>query len=468
MYHDCFLPEHKNNPLIEALPQLVEDHEVIKRLRSGQQRNSEELTHPDFIRKKYLHRIEQFTEPTYDYITCFRAIEDLITESYIPKNPLLNTTQHWLHYDNPDKTKYTPSNGLFAPRAASMAVVGDGGAGKTWMLENILRYFPQKIEHTHYKGRHLKLDQIVWIKVNCTENANVSALLILILEELDRLTGSDDARRAVSSRDRIAQASLSISRKMKSVFLGILIIDEIQHLKFANEKLKEIFIQFLLNTMGRAGVPVIFGGDSRLIDFISKGLPVSRRVESGGVIFMRGYTGHEWDLFFSHLWKYQWTRPPTPIHKELSDCLLELSTGLPDFAIKTFKAAQKLVIGSGEERLTSAILRQAHFEACSLSEHHLAKRRGAYDLATIDKEDTNPPQPTETKTPQKKKSKVVCDVNRIQHKEFEKQISKIKELNFDGQNIEWSVLRKASDFTDPMVSLDKSKILLRHSKTLFL
>ncbi|WP_331345117.1 AAA family ATPase [Cellvibrio sp. UBA7661] len=466
MYHECFLPEHKNNPLIEALPPLVDDLEIIKRLRYGQQCNPEERTHPDFIRKKYLHRIDQFTEPTYEYVTCFRAIEDLITESYVPKNPFLNTTRHWLHYDEPGKTRYVPSNGLFVPRAVSMAVIGDGGAGKSWMLENILRYFPQTIQHKRYQGKPLKLDQVVWIKVNCTENANVSALLILILEELDRLTGSDDARRALTARDRIAHASLSISRKLKALFVGILVIDEIQHLKFADKKQKAIFIQFLLNTMARAGVPVVFGGDPRLKELMTEELPVSRRVESGGFISMRGYTEHEWELFFSHLWRYQWTNPVTPPSQELSDCLRVLSTGLPDFAIKTFKAAQKLVIGSGNETLSPAILKQAHFETCVLSEAHLAERRKANNPVRDEKVEANAPRPGDIKKKTKKKPKSTWDVNRVQHDEFESRIAKVRELNFASQDFIWNVLRKASEFPDPMESLEKSKILLRHSKTL--
>lgn len=479
MYNECYLPEHQGNPLIEALPSVVDNPEVIMRLRSKQVCKAAERDLPAYIRTKFLHRLEQFTEPTYEYLNCFRIIEDMITESYIPKNPLKNTTQHWLHHDEIEKTKHVPSHGLFVSRAVSMAIVGDGGAGKTWMLEAILRYFPQVINHTEYKGTPLHLTQIVWMKVNCTENANVSALLILILEELDRLTGSDDARRAVTSRDRVAQASLAISRKLKSIYLGVLVIDEIQHLQFANRKLKELFIQFLLNTLGRAGVPIVFAGDPRVTDFLTTGLPVSRRVETGGTIYMRGYENHDWDLFVENLWRYQWTNPKTPRSEELTNCLWNLSTGLPDFAIKIFKHAQKLLIGQSDESISPAVLRQAYSEKCALSHAELEKRRQAIKIAAGVNNNSHLEGSAKSASfdgstealreaiPAKKVKTKIFDVNRVQHEEFKTQIAELNSRSFlPPSSIKLDILRKAAQFSDPMESLMNSKILLRHSDLL--
>ena len=475
MYNKCFLPEHQGNPLIEALPPLVDDPEVILKLRSQQICLESEADAPAFIRKKYLHRLEQFVEPTYEYLECFRMIEDLITQSYIPKNPLTNTAQHWLFHDRPEESKQLPSQGLFVPRSAAMAVVGDGGAGKSWMLESIVRSYPQIIEHTSYKGKPLNFRQVVWIKVNCTENANVKAMLILILEELDRLTGSDEARRALSSRDPVAAASLAISRKMKSTFLGVLIIDEMQHLQFANSKLKELFIQFILNTLGRAGVPIVFGGDPRIETFLKSGLPVSRRVETGGFIYMRGWRGHEWDLFVEQLWNYQWTKIKTPLTAELSNCLSGLSTGLPDFAVRIFKAAQSLVIGTENETISAALLRQAYNETCMLSDGKLLERKKKLDKEENHQNIDFGPSDTESNVAgvasvssdppkSKSKSRKIHDVNRIQHDEFETQIHALKDRIFlPLPGVTFDVVRRSAEDKDLLGRLLENKLLLRQS-----
>lgn len=475
MYNKCFLPEHQGNPLIEALPPLVDDPEVILKLRCSQICLGSETNAPAFIRKKYLHRLEQFVEPTYQYLECFRMIEDLVTQSYIPKNPLTNTGQHWLFHDRPEESIHVPSQGRFVPRSAAMAIVGEGGAGKSWMLESILRSYPQIIEHRSYNGQPLNCRQVVWIKVNCTENANVKAMLLLILEELDRLTGSDEARRALSARDPAAAASAAICRIMKSIYLGVLVIDEMQHLEFTNSRLRELFVQFILNALGRAGVPIVFGGDPRIATFLQSGLPVSRRVETGGVIFMHGWRGHEWDLFVEQLWRYQWTNIRTPLTAELSNCLLNLSTGLPDFAVRIFKSAQSLVIGTDNETISAAALSQAYNETCLLSSRRLEERKkrlveNGYnqkiELGPSDPEFGNSGKLGASNSPPKSKpkSRKVHDVNRIQHDEFATQIRDLKDRDFQPpSSVTFDVIRSSALSENIMEWLQEHKLLFRQS-----
>jgi type II secretory pathway predicted ATPase ExeA len=476
MYNECFLTEHQGNPLIEVLPPLVDDEAVIKRLRTKQECKPEQRELPAFIRKKFLHRMQQFVEPTYQYLECYRKLEDVIVQSYIPKNPKTNTGQYWLHHDAPEEARVIPSQGAFVSRATAMTIVGDGGSGKTWMIESCLRALgPQVIRHNSYKGESFKLTQVVWIKVICTENVNVGTLLLLILEELDRLTGTCEARN-FNSKERVALASLAITKILKVIYLGVLVIDEIQHLSLVDAKARELFVQFLFNTLARAGVPIVFLGDQRIVDFLSSSLPVSRRAESQGTLFVNGFRDYEWDLFVEALWKYQWTSPATQFSEELSDCLFELSTGLPDFAVTIYKAAQDLVIGEDDEKISSAVLRQAYGVSCRFSHNGLEKRRhlqgskaGRKNQHVIPISDVEFASASDSsgQTIKSKKSRKIYDVNRVQHEEFGPKIVALKENNFTlSTNPELNTLRKASDFPDPMKSLKESRILLRNSTLL--
>lgn len=481
MYNESYIPEYQGNPIIEALPKIKDDLTLIKEFKSRQACDPKERELPSHIRRKFLPRINNFIEPSSCYLEIFRGVEDALLESYIPKNPLSPSTQHWLHYLDYDEMPIGPSSGRFRSRGTALTLVGASGVGKTSMLMRILEQYPQIITHSNYKGKQLNIDQVVWLKIDCPENLNVSGLLTAIQSELDRLTGSDEATKSLRNRDVIAKARDSIERKFRFHFVGLLIIEEIQNININDDRLKSIFMQFLLNLINRTGVPILFVGNPEFVQTFKKTLKLARRTESGGVFTMDGLTSEEWTLFVKHLWKYQWTNPVTPFTDELSNTLYKLSTGIPDFAVRTFRKAQELVLATNDEHISVAVLKEAFERACALSATALAQRRNYIESKIKpvipdvyiseewseflpDKNLENNNKAPEA-TPKKLASSLIPDLNRVHHPEFTQQIARLRN-EFSCKNpidIEVDTIQKSAVAKNPIASLMAENILLRNS-----
>ena len=67
-----------------------------------------------------------------------------------------------------------------------------------------------------------------------------------------------------------------------------------------------------------------------------------------------GRNDPSWTAFVEELWKYQWTNVYTELTDELNDALHSLSVGNIDMASRTYREAQRLVIGANDERINVA------------------------------------------------------------------------------------------------------------------
>lgn len=483
MYNNCYLPEHQGNPLIEALPAIMDNTMLAKSIGFAEQVTNQERNLPNHIREKILQRMCRFVEPTTNYLRVFRAIENAMLESYVHKNPLSSTTQHWLHYLDHNEMKSCPSTGRFKGRPIAITVLGPSGAGKSHMLERILSLYPQKITHRVYQGKPLEIIQIPFIKIDFPVNATLSGLIDAIHERIDELTGSNDANRSYRGKESLAIAANYLERKLRWHFVGVIVIDEVQSISSSSTSQQKYFLQFILGLMNRSSIPIVFAGNPELVKPLLQTMRISRRAETGGVFVMDEFSKGEWKLFIEHLWKYQWTNPPTPLTKELSDTLFNLSTGLPDFAVRTYQKAQELAIATGDEHLTPALLTEAHYQACILSESSLNQRRKYSKtkiLPTVP--DAVMPENWDAElhedAPKIVKSgnsvsikrsinvaKPIPDIQRVQHPEFLAQLTALREtyLCRCPPGVSLDLIRGSGMRGNPVENLKGSKTLLSES-----
>ena len=331
IYHQPILPEHRNNPLIESLPPKLSDELLIDQLSNYPSCAYNETQLDAIERIEYVSRLKDLRQPLPVYLEVFRAVESAIKEGYSAKNPLLPTTMNYLHYSLDERSNVEPSTGYFKPKGCGITVIGESGVGKTCMLEQVLGYFPDAIEHTYYKDKHLPIRQIIWLKVDCPDDSSVKGLCHRILEEIDRKLGLPSVKPASTIALLISQ----IEARMKSSFLGILVIDEMQNLNLAKAGGADRLLGFLHNLVNNLGIPLLFCAN-----------PPFDLMEYDD----------EWSLFIEELWLLQWTNINTPLTEELNYKLYDLSVGNMDLAVRIFQATQKFLIGSLDERLTMTAL----------------------------------------------------------------------------------------------------------------
>ncbi|MGC8505063.1 MAG: TniB family NTP-binding protein, partial [Acidithiobacillus sp.] len=127
--------------------------------------------------------------------------------------------------------------------------------------------------------------------------------------------------------------------------LGVLIIDEIQHLTLAKGVGRDALLNFLVTLINTIGIPVITIGTMGALSLFQDDFRQARRANGlGCAVWERLQPGSSWDHFVDVLWKYQWTRQETPLTDEIRQVLYEESQGVIDVLIKLFMLAQLQVM----------------------------------------------------------------------------------------------------------------------------
>ncbi|WP_332217500.1 ATP-binding protein [Vibrio vulnificus] len=286
--------------------------------------------------------------------------------SFLTLNPLSPTTAQYLHYLVDERPNIEPRTGFFEPKGDGLTLIGESGVGKTSMVEQVLGYFPNVIEHESYKGHPLEVrEQVVWIKVDCPSNSSVRDLCEEILSTLDLTLD----REKTKPEGTICALIRQLERCIKSSFLGMLVIDEMQNLKFKRTGGENNLLRFLHRLVNKLGVPLFFVANPPFDRSLIKELKAARRAESGyhHTMSVLDRDSVSWNAFVEQLWQYQWTNVYTDLTEELNDTLHMLSVGNIDMASRTYREAQRLVIGGDDERITPATLKAGNAVACGLS-----------------------------------------------------------------------------------------------------
>jgi hypothetical protein len=303
-----------------------------------------------------------------------------------------------------------------------MTIVGISGSGKTTMLEQVLGYFPQVIEHKKYKDSFPGVsNQVIWLKVNCPYNASVRDLCESILAMLDDALGID----ATIPASRNGSLARQIAQKIKSSFLGVLVIDEMQRLKFSRTGGEATLIDFLHEIVDSLGVSLVFCGNHPFEETLSKKLRIARRAESGGymVLSAPGYNTPDWQSFINYLWPLQWTNIETALTQELNEEMFLLSKGNIAIAQSIYRRAQMMVIGSGNEVINKAVLRAALPPLSGYSEEFISTQlpytRSSGATITIEVDNSeNIPSKIINNDKKTYPALIAGDLSRPQHAEF--------------------------------------------------
>ncbi|UQQ36191.1 AAA family ATPase [Paenibacillus polymyxa] len=250
----------------------------------------------------------------------------------------------------------------------SLTLIGISGSGKTSSLGKILSLTPQVFVHSKYRGRDFSRYHISHLRTEAPYDGSLKALCLQFFMTIDALLGTNYMERYGSGHKSTNIMIPIISKLLQNIGLGILVIDEIQHLSLAKSGGSAAVLNFFTTLINTANIPILLVGTPKSLNVLQSEFRQARRNVSGHGNFFwdRLQKDASFDLFLSGLWKYQWIQKPVELTDEISSILYDETQGIPDVVVKLFMMLQVRAISTGKETITGAMIRKVANEQLKL------------------------------------------------------------------------------------------------------
>lgn len=354
------LREYVENPFISELPPILSQRDLVKALRVAPEFSEEERRYPPHLRKHCVMRLSRYFEPSERHVQLAERFGLLLRQGYIGRNPITHDYLRHLH----NGAERIEARSLNVPHrypvqntAASFALVGCSGIGKSTSIERVLHQYRVAIPHT---GR-FSVVQITWLKLDCPPQGSPKQLCISFFAEVDRLLGT--SYRKWYGGKTLDEMMTHMAHVANLHALGTLVIDEIQHLNGAKVG-PDAILNFLVTLVNTIGVPVMLIGTLSATPLLQTNFRQARRASGmGSLVWERLPRGKTWDYFVEKLWQYQWISSPTRLDPAIQEALYDESQGILDVVVILFMLAQLRVISiseirRGSEQLSERLFRQ--------------------------------------------------------------------------------------------------------------
>ncbi len=367
-YKDQIIPDYRGNPFIEALPNILSPQDVIERLAFYPEYNKSEREVESHYRIYMIDRLFQVFQPLPMNLELESKISRAIRQGYISRNPFdkkLGAGFYNEYYGRQAINLTNIDEDYLSPLGFSL--IGISGIGKTAALNRILNLYPQIIIHSEYRNIPFSNYQVVWMRLECPFDGSIKGLMYQFFSEIDRLLGTNHYEKVVRTRATVDAMIVVMNQVVRNSSLGLLVIDEIQHLSMAKSGGSEKMLNFFVNLVNHISLPIVLVGTPKSLKVLQGDFRQARRGSSSGdMVCDRLQKGEVWDLLINSVWYYQWTRKETPLTKELSNILYEETQGIPDLVKKVYATSQAEAINSGKEEVTPKIIRKVAKEKFKL------------------------------------------------------------------------------------------------------
>ncbi len=373
-------PRYRGNPLIEALPPVLSDAQIVDALAHSPPFDEKHRQLPAEERVHLVHTILDLFVPLPDHIYLAERVSCLIREGYTARNPIAQ--EFWRTFQVRHAADASSAPQLRVRSSArGMTVIGVSGGGKTTAIEAVLNIFPQIIQHTEYAGKPFTWTQICWLKLQCPFDGSTRGLCLNFFQTIDELIGTNHYRSFGQGRRSIDELMPAMKRVASLHSIGVLVIDEIQHLDSQKSGGKERMLNFFCELVNTIGVPVIFIGTPKAMSVLGSEFRQTRRgTGEGDVVWDRLEKSQAWEFLLEVLLEYQYVQKPTLLTPELSQTLYDETQGVVDITVKMLMLSQMRAIKSGREVITPEIIRSVAKDSFRTIQPALnALRRGDYE-----------------------------------------------------------------------------------------
>ena len=363
------LNEYSQNPFIEALPPIFSEDDVLDRFivtpRISEQDKQSEIN----IRYHVLKRVKNFIQPLPIHFEVERRLSTLIRRGYLGRNPLDKTfferirMLHELREDEKQSHKYIDERlNHIRSTADSLSIIGISGIGKTTAIERLLLMYPQVIKHEIYDQMPFNRTQIVWLKIDCPYDGSLSTLCKSFFKAVDDLLGTRYLEK-FGYLNRVTSTMLLHMTSLASMYgIGVLVIDEIQHLLHAKNDQEEM-LNFFVTLSNTVGIPTVLIGTSKAQQLFKGNFRQARRAASDGAIIWDRMSedSEEWEFFLETLWELQCLKARSELTAEVRKAFYEECQGITSVAVNLFILAQERALfdeNNNNELITVKVLKQ--------------------------------------------------------------------------------------------------------------
>ncbi len=369
VYQDTNVPSYKDNPFIEALPPLLEAYSQTRHLKSGYIPSLEDINASRVIRSHSIARLsDEFFQPLNNHILLTERISLMIRGGYVGRNPRTGDLQKHLQngYERIQKGDLEAFRfETVKSTAQSMVLIGCSGHGKTTSLIRTLSSYPQVIYHSD-----LNIEQVVYLKIDCSHNGSLKEICLNFFRALDQVLDTNYEKQYGLKRYNIQALLTKMSQLANAHALGLLVIDEIQHLSRSKSGGSQEMLNFFVTMVNTIGVPIMLIGTPKAREIFEADFRSARRGAGFGAIFweplpeyINNQLNPEWVAFTDNLWKQQLlSQRDEFLSDDIRHVWYDLSQGIIDIVVKLFILAQLRAIATNKERITSKLLRQIYNE----------------------------------------------------------------------------------------------------------
>jgi 3-deoxy-D-manno-octulosonate 8-phosphate phosphatase KdsC-like HAD superfamily phosphatase len=369
-YKQQIIEDYIGNPLIEALPSILTKEEVIENIAYYPNYYEKERQLEPHLRVHIIQRIFQYFQPLANHIDLENRISRMIRQGYLGRNPIKPQYTKMLHRGN-ERIKEGNINYMnnvnYPSTAAGFTLVGPSGMGKSTAVNRILSTIPQVILHSSYKCVDINLVQINYLKIDCPHNGSIKSLCVNFFIKIDNLLGTNYYQKFGRSRLSVSTMLPAMAQIAASKNLGLLIIDEIQHLSSAKSQGSTRMMNFFVTMINMVNVPIMLIGTNSCMPVLQGSFREARRGSGqGDMVWERMKKDISWDLSIEGLWEYQWTRKECELTEEINEALYDESQGVMDIAVKLYFLAQIRAIATGKEEISARLIRQVAKDSLQL------------------------------------------------------------------------------------------------------
>ncbi|WP_020060800.1 ATP-binding protein [Bacillus sp. 123MFChir2] len=368
-YKEQALSEYDNNPFIEALPPIFDEDDVLERFMVTPRITEQDKQSETNIRYHVLKRVKNFIQPLPIHFEVERRLSTLIRRGYLARNPLDKTflerirVLHQLREDEVEAHKYIDERlNYIRSTADSLSIIGISGIGKTTAIERLLLMYPQVIKHEAYKGQLFNRTQIVWLKIDCPYDGSLSTMCKGFFKAIDDLLGTRYLEK-YGYLNRVTSTMLLHMTSLASMYgIGVLVIDEIQHLLHSKNDQEEM-LNFFVTLSNTVGIPTVLIGTSKAQQLFKGNFRQARRAASDGAIIWdrMAEDSEEWEFFLETLWELQCLKTRSELTGEIKKTFYEECQGITSVAVNLFILAQERALfdeSNEDETITSRVLKK--------------------------------------------------------------------------------------------------------------